>query len=306
MMNQLRSKDGFTLVEIMISLAIILTAALAFMATSSLVMKQVALTVRGEQMNAVMDRIDAAFGDDERFCTAILGGTELSPNSSVTTPFESFHFTNASGVDGANIVTSGDAVVGVPDLIVKNLHIRTAATLGANKNLVNIEITFSHQDGSRGFDVVRKFPFYAIVRDGRITSCSATPWTTWTLYDRICRIDGRGFRHYNPETNACEEDPEVIWTPGENTASATCDDDQRVAVDDLNYRPEQLNWMLCKVTATKVSVLPPRNYEGGIYDAESSPSFVASFDPVTRSCQFNYVVGVPTAGFQTAIRCIDE
>jgi hypothetical protein len=293
---------GFTLVEAIVSigiLSLIITSLAFWLSDLSL---QTASTLGDFDVDEGFQNVQAAFGDDDRYCAAILKGLPLDFANPQGTAFNQVAYHSLDGTETTKAVVLNQPVSAGSSVTVDDMRIVPDTLVGAGAGIVNLNIRFlkSRFVGSRTF--LRKIPVYVSLNAGIVDKCSLNPMHSYAINIHRCDVNGEGLLVYDPSTGGCIDAPNVIWVTGSGNQQATCPTGFRLAAPKnlTDYNP----WSYCWSTAQPTVSIPDRSYGNGAVITDPGNNFVPHVSVATATCTFAYSVGFDATGVTTYVRCV--
>jgi hypothetical protein len=305
MVSRFPNQKGMTLLEVLGAVVIVGVVCFGFITWVHFFGQGISSGNQNDGITNAMTHLSAAFGGDDRYCTAILGGTALSTNVTGS-QVPSIDYYNLQGVKQGNVITLNQITEKRSDLIVADIRLRPVSVINAQDIFANLEVTFRKGKNSLGSsEVVRKIPINATVQAGKVVKCSTSPTTAMNINNRICELKNDGFAHFDLTTNACVDNANVKWFTGPTPFTATCPSGYRPAVSALNPNP-QLTACYAQEAESDAQV-PPRLYTNGYVDDSIVQVWTAKVNgsPFT-GCIFAYDATATLTNARGRIKCVEN
>lgn len=299
--SQWMDERGMTLVEILMTMGLLALVILGSLHLISLLSKGTAHTNQNESIANTMAHLTSAFGNDDRYCTWILGGTLLNPANSAGTQIPAIYYYDLNGKKLSSLVTLNQPVDSKTKVILSDMRLKPVSVLDSQSILANLELRFSKTGETMGSDTIhRQIPIYAVTQNGKVLTCSTSPFSNKIINNRVCSMRSDGYAHYDPIKKTCVDNDNVKWFYGTTPFSATCGFGYKPAVAPSNPDPAQV---ICGAEITGGLTIPPRQYSGGFTDDSLVNTWVAKVDTSKTTCTFTYVAEVDSSSYRAKIKC---
>lgn len=291
---------GFSLMEVSIASGLFSLVILIFMGGYSMAMDNARTLRDNERVANAMLRLATAFGDDDRYCTSILGGINIIGSPTQGTPVPAIDYYDLEGNKLAGLFKIGEPIAPGEQVDVKDMRLRRTNDLGDGYFLTSLDISFVRSSGV-GIPVKRRIPIFAVVDgSGNLVRCSPYSLSTMSVRERSCKMEFDGFGEYDPVTNGCKDGATVAWVISANPLLATCPVGQKIASSGLD--PVLAAEVNCLADRADTMMVRQRGYRSGRIARDPVRDWLATVDFMTNSCKFIYKGTAPASG-TTKIRC---
>lgn len=303
----LKNQQGLSLIEVLLSIAVFSALVFAGAGWMNLLNKEAGSANENVAIANAMGQVKYAFGDDDRYCTKILG---ILPNGNKRT----FNINNTAGeniprIDYYDLIPNTPAlskvmVVGetLPEkaVTVQEIRLKPVSVLSPSTVLSNLEIKFLKAARSGPQQITRTMPIYVTISAAGVIQKCSTSLSTSLVTSRVCEVSTNGYQRWNPANEKCELIEGVEWVSGTTPFKATCGAGQVVAVSGMEAEPQQI---ACRTSSTQGPPIPPRTYLSGFTDVSNTIGWTATLDIPTNTCTFVYVAGSEPTTDVAQIKC---
>ncbi len=176
-----------------------------------------------------MKRITTALGDDERYCTAILGNTALAVSAPAGTSLKEIFYYNSTGQKLSVLIRKDQEIEKSHGVFVKDIRLKPLAPLSPNEMVAELEVQFQKNQTVGPSETTRRIPIYTLIQNGRVKICSAVPITSMVINERLCDMTQGGFSKWDETKGQCVDSEEVKWVTGDDARKVSCPIEMRLA-----------------------------------------------------------------------------
>lgn len=318
-LNRLKNQQGFSILEAMAAIGILSIIAFAFMGWASMYYRGISAVAENNEISNVTARLISAFGDDDRYCKAMLGTQPFSAGNKNGTSINALQFYNLDGTStNRDIVRKDQKIHSRTNVIVQDIRLKPLVQLDTTGNVIisELQITFKKGAGSpTETEVTRSIPLHATVAAGRVIKCSISPANSVVVNQRLCEIKYSGSSFYPPTTEGpkpldkpdhCKDTAAVKYCKAGAVAQLNCGcrSGYRVAASPLHIDAASY---ACSSTTDEGGKIPPRQYAGTVgWVTQSYEPSKSTLDIPSSTCKFAFAADADKSTYTTSIKCIPK